>query len=135
MKYLTTLTLSCLLIATTMIGCESTGPIAAEPDVTSDYPNVSIANASLQDAVKLNDPTVTRTEQGLLQVIQPIRAAANEQLFIEYKFVFFDEQGRVLRPEMSWRYKRLEQRVPDTITATSTSPDADDYRMLLRWSR
>lgn len=123
-----------LMLVLGLAGC-GTGPIAGQPDETDTYARASLSDPDLQDAVRMNDATVTRTEQDLLHVVQPVRAAANEELFIEYRFVFFDAEGNVLKPEMGWRYKRLEQRVPDVISATSVSAEADDYRLLVRWAR
>jgi len=123
-----------VLLMGVLVGCGG-GPITPKPDNTSEYPRVALNDAALRDAVRMNEARVNRTEQDLLHVVQPVRVAADREMLIEYRFVFFDAAGRVLRPEMSWRYKRLEKKVPDVLSATSTSPEADDYRLLMRWAR
>lgn len=125
--------LAALVLASVLVGCG--GPITPKPDTTNEYPRVALNDADLRNALRMNEARVNRTDQDLLQVVQPIRVTRDRPLLIEYRFVFFDAAGNVLRPKMSWRYKRLEKKVPDVLSATSTSAQADDYRLLVRWAR
>ncbi len=115
-----------------LAGCHD--PITAKPDVVDQYPHVTFSKKSLAKAVRLNPPTVTQTDTGNLAVSQPIRSIAGEGLDIEYKFVWLDKLGRGVRPEMTWRYKRLEPNQPDMLTASASSDEATDYQIQLRWS-
>lgn len=115
------------------VGC--TGVIEGEPDAVNPYPKITLNDPQLQDGLAFNPATVTRTETGMLAVSQPIRATANEPLMIEYRFVWLDSLGAPIRPQTGWVFKRLEPRLPDTIAANSTSADAVDYQIHLRWAR
>jgi uncharacterized protein YcfL len=115
-------------------GC-NTAPVAGQPDEAQVYPNITLSQSSLQGKLGFNTPSITRTANNMMQVAQPIRARANEALFIEYRFVFLDAQKRPLQPLQSWTSKRLEPRQPDFITGSSTSTDAIDYSIQLRWGK
>lgn len=117
-----------------LAGCKS-APIAGEPDSVSEYPKVTLSSKSLAKAIALNPATVTRSATDNLEVSQPIRSLADGGIDIQYKLVWLDEMGRPISPEMTWRYKRLEPRIPDFVSASSSSDEAIDYRLHLRWSR
>jgi uncharacterized protein YcfL len=132
MKYLA----SAALLAFTslaLVGCHD--PITADTDVVDPYPNVTFSSQTLSDAVRLNPATVTESATGNMEVSQPIRGLSDDPLHIQYKFVWLDKLGRSVTPEMTWRYKRLEPKVPDFLAASSSSDEVVDYRILLRWSR
>jgi len=126
-------TLAMLIPAMLAVGC--TGVIEGEPDTVNPYPKIMLNDPQLRDGLAFNPATVTRTETGMLAVSQPIRATANEPLMIEYRFVWLDTLGAPIRPQAGWVFKRLEPRLPDTIAANSTSADAVDYQIHLRWAR
>lgn len=123
-----------VVVAALVSGC-STSPVSGLPDEQQVYPNITLSESSLRGKLGLNAPTVTRTANNMMQVTQPIRARANEALLIEYRFVFLDAQNRPLQPLQSWTSKRLEPRQPDYIAASSTSTDAIDYNIQIRWSK
>ena len=117
-----------------MQGC-STGPIGAQPDVVNEYPKVAFNTETLSKTLKLNPAVVSKSATGLLVVSQPIRNASDEVLDIEYRFIWKDVSGQPIQPQMNWRYKRLEPRLNDTISASATSDAATDYQIQLRWAR
>ncbi len=117
-----------------LAGC-SKGPIAAERDTVDQYPKVSISSLSLADKVRLNPATLTETEAGLLHLTQPIRAASDGALSVEYQVIWFDKKGVPIEPRMTWRFMRLEPRVREFIEADASSREAVDYEVQLRWAR
>jgi len=121
------------LAGLTLVGCHD--PITADSDVVDPYPKVTFSSETLSKAVRLNPPATTTSVTGNLEVSQPIRGISDDPLDIQYKFVWLDRLGRSVTPEMTWRYKRLEPKVPDFIAASATSDEVVDYRILLRWSR
>jgi uncharacterized protein YcfL len=123
-----------LVGAAMLAGC-SKGPIGGRADSAGVYPNVSISSLSLADKVRLNPANVSETEVGLARLTQPIRAAADAGLAIEYRVIWFDRQGRPIEPMMTWRFKRLEPRVREFIEAEASSREAVDYEVQLRWAR
>jgi len=127
-------TFGCLLIGLIAAsGC--TGVLEGKPDSTNPYPNITLTTKELYDGLAFNPATVTRTETGMLAVSQPIRARANEPLMIEYRFVWLDSAGAPISPQTGWVYKRLEPRVPETMSANSSSKQAVDYQIHIRWAR
>lgn len=114
-------------------GC--TGVLGGKADTTNPYPKITVTAKELYDGLAFNPATVTRTATGMLAVSQPIRARANEPLMIEYRFVWLDAAGAPLSPPTGWVYKRLEPRIPETLSANSSSKDAVDYQIHVRWAR
>jgi uncharacterized protein YcfL len=114
-------------------GC--TGVLGGQADTTNPYPKVTVTAKELYDGLAFNPATMTRTQTGMLAVSQPIRARANEPLMIEYRFVWLDAAGVPLSPQPGWVYKRLEPRIPETLSANSSSKDAVDYQIHVRWAR
>ena len=124
-----------LVIGVITLGGCSTAPIGSQPDVVNEYPKVVLNTESLAKAIKLNPAMVRKTDTGMLKVTQPIRAATDDVLYIEYRFIWKDATGQPVGPEMSWRYKRLEPRLNDYISANATSDQVTDYQVQLRWAR
>lgn len=124
-----------VLSAAMLAGCQNTSPVAGAPDEAQVYPKVTLSQASLQAALGFNTPTVTRSANDLMVVSYPVRARAEEALFIEYKFVWFDVNHRPIRPYMTWKAKRLEPRQPDYLEGSATSADAVDYNIQVRWGK
>ncbi|MBI1373836.1 MAG: DUF1425 domain-containing protein [Phycisphaera sp.] len=123
-----------LALAAAMAGC-STDPIEAKWDNVQAYPRISLSQKSLEKALGFQQPTVTRTNNDLMRVSVPIRARSNNELFIEYRVLLFDEAGQPITPATGWIPVRLEPRQPQYIQFTASSPRAKDYNMQVRWSR
>lgn len=115
-------------------GCD-TGPIAARMDSTSTYPEVSLSQESLRDALAFLPPVVGRVDNGLLRVTVPVRSKADEALHVEYRVTWFDATGQALDPEMTWAPLRLEPRQPASVTVTATSDLAARYNVQFRWGK
>lgn len=115
-------------------GC-STAPIGSQPDVVSEYPRVAFNTESLAKVLKMNPATVSKSATGMLMVTQPVRNASDSVLYVEYRFIWKDVTGQPVGPEMTWRYKRLEPRLNEVISANATSDTVTDYQIQLRWAR
>ena len=127
---------ACATLALFAAGCHSdTSPIGAQSDPFTTYPNITLSQPSLTDAVKFQSPVLSRTTNNNMQVIVPVRAASNETLHLEYRAIWFDATHRPLSPEMSWTPLRLEPRQPQQITVSSSSSDAVDYNLQVRWGK
>lgn len=79
--------------------------------------------------------SVTRDPYGLLHVTVPIRSAIEHTLYLEYQYSFFDGTGRQVEGPMGWTGVTLEAGSPNTIQFTSTSPQAANYRCVIRYQR
>lgn len=126
----------CALAACFVAGCRSdTSPIGAQSDPHTTYPNITLSQPSLTEAVKFQTPVLSRTANNNMQVTVPVRAASNETLHVEYRVIWFDAGHRALSPEMSWTPLRLEPRQPQQLTVASSSADAVDYNLQMRWGK
>lgn len=127
---------ACLSVPLVIGGCKAdTSPIGAKYDEVGRYPNITLSQPSLQEALGFQEPIVTRTPENLMRVSVPVRARSDEELHVEYKPVWLDANLQPISPEMSWTPLRLEPRQPATITVQSTSPAAVNYNLQFRWSR
>lgn len=119
-----------------LAGCApDTGVVGARVDQVSDYPNVTLSQPSLSQAVGFQPPSVAETESGLMRVSLPLRAKSNETLHVEHRVIWYDKGGHPIPPEMSWKPVRLEPRQPQNLSYTATSTEAADYSVQLRWGR
>jgi uncharacterized protein YcfL len=126
----------CALLSLLSGGCHSdTSPIGAQSDPYTTYPNITLSQPSLTEAVKFQSPVLSRTANNNMQVTVPVRGASNETLHLEYRVIWFDAVHRPLSPEMSWTPIRLEPRQPQQLTAASSSSDAVDYNLQVRWGK
>ncbi len=119
-------------------GCRtSTLPPAAQRDPlpSENYPRVVILDG-LQRWVVVDAPVVTKSERDPLRVTVPVRAVTqNEELNVQYRFAFFDADGRPLEPEPSWRYERLPSKAQRHIEANALDQRAVDWRVDIRPAR
>jgi uncharacterized protein YcfL len=116
-----------------LVGC--TAPIAAKNDEVKAYPEITLSQRSLERQLGFQPPTVARVSNNLLQVTVPVRAKTDHEMNVEYKVVWFDIIGQVIKPETGWVPLRLEPRQPQTVTVQSTSEDAVRYNLQFRVGR
>ena len=125
-----------LLPALLLGGCyQNTAVVPGRYDSARSYPNVTLAQDTLQEALGFQEPEVTRTRNDLMRVTVPVRARSDETLYVEYRVIWLDEEGQPIGPEMTWAPLRLSPRVPEYVSATSSSERAENYSFQFRWSR
>jgi hypothetical protein len=125
--------LASLLLLATLAGCGVRSPIAArkDPYVPS---QVQLAEENLRRNTAFGEPLVSRDQAGLLFVTLPIRAATELTLYVDYRVTFVDRTGRPLQ-QTGWRSKTLYPNVFDHIAVNSTSPEAVDFTIDVRYAR
>ena len=123
-----------LTFLASLAGCNSTNPpIAGKADPYA--PNqVNLASRRLASDTRVGAPRVSRDENGLLFVTVPIRSQINKTLLVDYRATFFDENGRPVG-EFTGPTKTLDPNTPDTISFNSTTADAADFEVDLRYAR
>lgn len=134
--------LAVALVALTLglAGCRQTGPntVERDPDVGFDnpYPRVTYQMGLTESEIVYDRPSVRRAEGNRpLEVTVPLRSLKDEQIAIQYQFVFYDEQGQLVRPAADWRRAVVPGRSVLYVTSNATSLAGDDWRLLLRKSR
>ncbi len=136
LKTLFALTLSAALLA----GCQ-TDPVMA-PDAgmgdllpIEDYPQI-VVTSGLAPYLAFSRPNVQLGPDKPMSVIVPVRVLSEDQAVnTQYRFRFFDERGRVLQPEMGFRYKRLPARVQEFLEGAAYDTSAVDFRLEVRTAR
>ena len=123
-----------LLVAVlALAGCGVKAPIMARQDPYLPA-QIQIASDGLRNRLAVDAPRLTRDGAGLLIVTVPVRAATDQQLYVDYRVTFLDASGQVLS-QSSWLSKTLAPNVFDQITVNSTDPRAADFQLALRWAQ
>lgn len=96
-------------------------------------PQVSLGSPELQQLLGF-EAGISERRNGLLHVAVPMRNLTNNRYTLDYRFVFYDESGMEVGPEMGYQEIILdpkEQRRPAT-----TAPDSSAvaYRMHVKWA-
>ena len=129
------LALTCALGA----GCQTTThpyPNAGRHDPVMaplNNPRISLGHPELVELLGFDAPIVTN-ESGQLRVAVPVRNLTDTRYTLDYKFTFYDEVGREVRPAFGWQELILmgkEQRRPEAV-ALDTS--AADWRLQVKWA-
>ena len=134
---LTTFLLS--LIAISMfaaVGCSTAPPAGVGDEVNvGEYPKI-VAAEGLHKGVVFSQPVVERpTELRPMRVSVPVRATTNYPLNVQYRFTFFDIEGREMRNNQGWRFMNLPSKVGMTMDGVALDTSAVDWRLTVRPAR
>src|SRR5579862_1721318 len=114
MKYLS------LAFLLAIMGCGVKAPIEGRHDPFQPG-QINFVSEELRTDTAVGTPVLSRDGGGLLHIAVPIRAATDQQLYIDYRVTFFDHnQAKMM--QTGWMGKTLAPNVFDQITANSTSP-------------
>ncbi len=112
-------------------GCRGTKPpydVSADPYGRQ---QVYINDDDLAEVLRFGQPRVSYDEADLMHVSLDVRAATNRRWIIQHRVRFFDRTGQQLYVTQ-WQTRTLESNVQETITATSTTPQADSFQIDIR---
>lgn len=119
-------------------GCDTVkGPEGAtrDPLEAKDYPQV-VAMERLGRWLSHGEAVVSGGESGQpMSVTVPVRLRSDEEVNAQYRFIFFDAAGGVLRPEMEWRYIVLPGRTEVFLSGTALDDRAAEWRCEVRYAR
>lgn len=96
-------------------------------------PQVSLGSPELQQLLGF-EPGISERRNGLLHVAVPMRNLTNNRYTLDYRFVFYDENGMEVGPQMGYKEIILdpkEQRRPATNAADGR---AVAYRLHVKWA-
>lgn len=130
------------LASAALVGCNQNPPYRPppgsleEPMPQSQYPNINV-HEPLTPWIMVSDPIVTRDDLGTMRVEVPIRSISrsNEDMNVQYRFQFLDEQGRLLQPEPEWQYIRMESAIQVFVRANAMDNRARDWRLEIKPAR
>lgn len=133
-------TLSLAMLATVMmltLGCARTEPWGSvqDPLPQGQHPHI-ILHDDVHGSVSHGQPIITPSDgETPMRVTVPIRLLDNRQYAMQYRFIFFDERGERVNPDMSWRYITLPPRAQTEVSAAALNREAVDWRLEMRLAR
>jgi uncharacterized protein YcfL len=127
--------ISLTLLGLMIIGCTDRvrAPIEGRSDPYRPA-QVHFDSTRLARDTAIGQPNVTRDPAGILYVSLPIRSTTRQTLYVDYRVTFFDRNGQVLS-RLGPFTKTLDPQTPDIIEVNSSSPQASDFQIDLRYAR
>lgn len=123
-------------------GCESGPPdVAPSPGLGDPYPapfndpQISVLSPELRPWIAFHPAIITRDPRRPMQVEVPVRNVTDRQYVLDYRFVFYDEDGREQEPVMGWALQALDPKQVARLKAGALDAEARDYRLEVRWAR
>jgi hypothetical protein len=117
----------------TLFGCGVNPPIQGRQDPYAP-PQVTFTDPDLSRLTAIGTPILTRDQGGLLHVQVPIRSTGDRQMIIDWRATFFDKSGAVVW-KTDWTDKTLAPNVQDQIQFNSTTSQAADFQLDLRYAQ
>ena len=111
-------------------------PGLADP-VLSPYndPDIAVIDEDLHQWLGFHPAVVVRRQGQPLSVEVPVRNVADDQYIVQYRFMFFDETGSMLEPEMQWDRAVLEPKVMEYLRGNALDARAESWKLQVRWAR
>lgn len=119
-----------------LTGCNR-DPWASVPDPLPEgaHPHV-VLHDNVQNRVSHGNPIITPSDGTTpMRVTVPLRLLHNREHHIQYRFVFRDERGRTVPPDMGWRFMTLPPRAQTEVEAAALNNEAVDWRLEIRLAR
>lgn len=132
------LLISALILAA---GCEadrSPAPGMGDPyPAPMNDPQITVIPAELRTWLAFQPAIVTdrADPERPMQVEVLLRNMAEEMYLIDYRFLFYDLNGRELEPTMGWRMQELYPKQVVRLKTGALHNDAVDYRLEIKWSK
>lgn len=119
-----------------LVGCNNAvrDPIQPRQDTyrTGNPAQVFFDSTNLRNDTAADTPQVYRDQNGLLHVTVPVRSVINKQLYVEYRVIFFDRDHQEV-DRSPWKDKTLPANLPESVSATSTTPKAETFQVHMRY--
>ncbi len=113
----------------------SKAPYAGEPDPVprGQYPNVTVEDDRLADALVFSAPVVDRGDATRpMSVSQPGRNTSDRTVHVQYRFEFFEASGKPLRTNLGWRFLTMPKRTEMFFQGSAMETNATDWRLIVR---
>ncbi len=110
-------------------------PGAAKPDPlpSAAYPQI-VAAEGLSDYIVYDTPKVSTTKP--MEVTVPVRGLTdNQEVNLQYRFSFFDQNGVPLNENPDWRFIKLPSRNQRFLNGFAREQSAVDWRLEIRPAR
>ncbi len=136
-----TLSVACAaaLFVAILSGCQadrSPGAGMADPyPAEVNDPRITVLAPDLRPWIGFQDIRVDPDADKPLAIDVPVRNLTERQYLIDYRFLFYDEDGMQISPAMSWRMVALEPKQNVRLHGRALDQDAVDFRLEVRWAR
>lgn len=121
-------------------GCQTVNT-APSPGLGDPYPapmndpQISVLSPELQPWIRFQPAYVTQDGKRPMSVEVPARNLTDRQYLIEYRFLFYNDEGVELSPVMSWAFQPLDPKQVVRLKGKALSTEAETYRLEVRWNR
>ncbi len=119
----------CLYLATG--GCAAPVP----PPSPTLPTQIHFVDADLSEDLAFGHVTSELDQSHLLQVDVPVRPVRDQQVFVDYRVTFLDQNGIELGAPDAWKTRKLNPGDFEHIQFNSDSTRAADFRLDLRYVR
>ena len=129
-----TLKFSAVLISIlALAGCNSelTPAVAHADKFTADHVVFS-GQDDLASHVAIGNIIRTFDSSGILHVTVPARATTPNDLYVDYRFTYFDENHNPVDTPTAWQTQTLHSDIFEYIQANSSTPRARDFQIDFR---
>lgn len=134
------LTAAAGLLMLGLSACQSTSK-APSPGGGDPYPApynnpaITVLAPELVPWLAFHPANITRSETGQLVVQIPLRNMADRPYMIDYRFLYYDEEGIELSPVAGWAPRSLETKQLVYLQGRSLDERAQSYRLEVKWAR
>ena len=97
-------------------------------------PQISVLAPDLQPWLSFHPAAVVNDGERPMQVDVPVRNLSDQLYLIDYRILFYDDNGLQLEPGMGWRMEALRAKQTGRLRARALSSDADSYRLEVKWA-
>lgn len=139
MKHLNGLIIACAVALTTLTACKyDTSP---SPGVGDPYPppgndpQISVLSPELRPWIGFQPAVVVRDDKAPMRVEVPARNSTYNKYLIEYRFLYYGDNGLEVTPTMGWQMIAMEPKQIVRLKGAALSTDAKAYRLEVKWSK
>lgn len=121
-----------------LTGCKTSDPRPyegrADPvPAPHNNPRIVMSHPELMNSLGFDAPIQLRPND-LLTVAVPTRNLGDERYILDYRFTWYDADGREVRPAMGWREVVLEPKGQKRLEANALDTRAQDWKIEIRWA-
>lgn len=124
------------VLTATLLGCQSVPPPINARNDPYVPEQVNITEKALRVRTAFTQPSITRDPRtNLLHVQVPVRNTSDQQLYVEHRTVWLDNNGQAINPNAAWQTATLAPNVWTNLTAQAFTDRAADFRTDVRFGR
>jgi uncharacterized protein YcfL len=121
-------------------GCHSTDTVPS-PGVGDPYPppgndpQISVVSPELRPWLGFQPAVIVKDEHHPMAVEIPVRNSTYNKYLVEYRYLFYDNAGLEIEPQMGWTMADLEPKQIVRLKGKALDTRAENYRLEVRWSQ